>query len=187
MEQFAMNPRIYRNSLTGFDFYHDFDAYTSLRNQWTVVSSKYERRISRFLDSITEPTLFIRYISSDKDAEYVNGNQGNINQTLQAYCRDNKIIYIQDINNSIKIPSSFHVVRDQGDTVCRAPVAACQELQAYLESGVVSDQVRKLNMDTRARFISAQGGLPLLVRRVWKKVQKSICQPVVHERICSDQ
>lgn len=52
----------YLNTKYNIWFYHDFDKYHTLESQLQEVKQKYDRRINRFYEDISEPTLFIRYI-----------------------------------------------------------------------------------------------------------------------------
>ena len=87
-------PNHYYNYRTGIHFYHDFDAYTPLRNQIYSVRKKYDRRIKRLYDDVKEPSLFIRYCLNEKEVEWIENNLTSIVSQVKQYNRDNNIVFI---------------------------------------------------------------------------------------------
>lgn len=121
-------PNIYRNTKYDFDFYHDFNPYSELRQQLPDVQAKYSRRIQRFYESIRRPTLFIRYISDESKIEgkpkeliWIEDNYDYIITLLKSFNSDNDILFIANegvTSDKIKI---YNVKKDKNDTVARQP------------------------------------------------------------------
>ena len=135
--QLKKHPSYYRNQLCGIDFYHDFSVYKSFDKQYDPFKKKYERRISRFYKDITEPTLFIRYVSSD-DAEFINSEQEKIDGILKGYNPQNEIIYIQNscASTLIEKENVYLVEKDSGDDVARQFLNKLPSLRQYLTDNV---------------------------------------------------
>ena len=87
-------PNHYYNYRTGVHFYHDFDAYTPLRDQIKSVRKKYARRIKRLYDDVKEPSLFIRYCLNEKEVEWIQDNLTSIVSQVKQHNRDNIIVFI---------------------------------------------------------------------------------------------
>lgn len=132
----------YREDKYNFYFYHDFDKYISLNKQYEKVKTKYWRRIGRFLQTIKEPTLFIRYISSEEqnennrsvELEWIEANYPYILSVLKKYNSNNEIIFIGDESVVSDIIKVYHVQKDPGDTVSRRPIFNNTELLPLLSS-----------------------------------------------------
>ncbi|MBB1094878.1 hypothetical protein H5R92_01415 [Limosilactobacillus sp. BG-MG3-A] len=126
-------------------FFHDFDEYTSLRNQYNIVKEKYDRRIKRFLSNIKEPTIFFRYISSEKDManelKYIEKNYDYIVNTIKRYNQNNKLIFIGDesVNSGNKF-TVYHVKVDNNDIVSRHPIINNDELHNIVKNFTVYNQ-----------------------------------------------
>ena len=153
----------YRNEKYGVSFFHDFDEFTSLAEQLPAVVEKYERRINRFYEMIKEPTLFIRYISSQgldengksKELDFIENNLDRINGLFKSFNPDNDIIYIANdgvISDKIHI---YNVPAGEGDVVCRWPTDHNAELE-YLLVGFEYDK-RLENAAVFQRKIELQG------------------------------
>ncbi len=91
--QLKQHPNYYRNTKWEIDFYHDFSAYKPLENQLDNVTQKYNRRITRFFETIKEPSLFLRYITAD-DYPYIVENYNNILSFFKKYNPENEIIFV---------------------------------------------------------------------------------------------
>ena len=137
--QSKLNRNHYQNIHYGIQFFHDFDAYRPLPKQLPSVREKYDRRIKRFYKSISEPTLFIRYISDEKTCNgrseellWIEEHYSQIIKLLKSFNEENRIIFIANagvVSTQIEI---YHVDRDPNDTVCRTPLTSCEELYADL-------------------------------------------------------
>ncbi len=75
-------------------FYHDFSMRKSIKEQVDTVRKKYERRIERFYKYITETTLFIRYIETKQEYDYLSENYNYVIGVLREYNKDNNLILI---------------------------------------------------------------------------------------------
>lgn len=112
----------YMDADYGIAFYHDFNDYQPLKKQLKKVKQKYSRRIERFYKNIQEPTLFIRYISSEsgvKELAYLEDHYEEIVCKLKKYNEDNDIIFIASdeiVSDKIAI---YNVTKDENDTVAR--------------------------------------------------------------------
>lgn len=129
-------------------FYHDFNAYTSLKKQYPKVKEKYDRRIRRFLHNITLPTLFFRYIDSENgslnELKYIEKNYDKIEKTLKKFNPENKIIFIADNSvNSDKF-KIYHVSRDENDVVSRHPILNNPELMEVMNNLSVKNRGENL-------------------------------------------
>lgn len=71
---------------------HDFTMYKPLSEQLTEVRKKYERRVASFYRQIAQKTLFIYYVNTDKDVDYINQNIDNIKNVLCKFNSCNEII-----------------------------------------------------------------------------------------------
>lgn len=102
-----------------FVFVHDFLSYKSLDKQYESVYKKYSRRITRFIDEIKKPTLFIRYIMDQKEADFIAENYAQIEETIKKHCRFNKIVYISNVGIK-SLFEDYAVEIDEGDSVARS-------------------------------------------------------------------
>lgn len=73
-------------------FPHDIEL--SLKKEYSKIYEKYQRRIQRFRDSIEEPVCFIRSVTGDKEAEYIQNNYENIIKIIKGYNCENEIIFL---------------------------------------------------------------------------------------------
>lgn len=130
LAQNKQNHSVYKNIKYNIVFFYDFSQYTSLKEQLPEIQDKYNRRISRFYKSITNPTLFIRYISDEetvnggisKELLYIEKNYDNILRLLKAFNNHNDILFIANegvLSSKIII---YHVPKDDNDVVARAPL-----------------------------------------------------------------
>ena len=132
----------YRDDLYRFYFFHDFSQYRSLDKQYEEVKNKYYRRINRFLQTIKEPTLFVRYISTEEldennksvELKWIECNYKRILSVLRKYNPENDIIFIGDEILKSNIIKIYMVKRDEGDVVSRIPIINNKELYPILSS-----------------------------------------------------
>lgn len=114
---------IVHDSGTGFALYHDFRADASIEEQLPSVRAKYERRIARFIETATEPTLYIRYLSSHAEYDYLDAHFDDIMTLLRRGNRDSGLLLI----GPEELPAQCHglpihrVAPDEGDVVARKP------------------------------------------------------------------
>lgn len=123
------NHSIYMNTKYNVKFFHDFDKYLPLYKQLPKVKEKYNRRISRFYKSITEPTLFIRYISDEKksngkseEVTWIENNYDQILALIKSFNKENDILFIANEGVSSEKFVIYNVQKDENDVVARSPI-----------------------------------------------------------------
>ena len=162
---------------TGFSFVHDFKADGELSDLLPGVKCKYERRIERFYQDITKPTLFIRYINDEDpdDPAWTMANQRHILEVLRSYNPDNDIIWIanstltSELNLSASAPVYF-VDKDEGDSVARRPLDKNRDLYDLLMNADYegrSENIRIYKRKTRKR-----NGIYARIMRKLSKIRK---------------
>lgn len=149
LKQNSLHKSHYLDSKFGIYFYHDFSKYQSLQKQYSSVREKYYRRIRRFRKKITDPTLFIRYISNETingepshELKWIESNYTRIMNVIKSFNPDNEIAFIGDEDlesNQIKI---YTVKRDSNDVVSRHPIINNIELMKLLKCNI-SDSTNK--------------------------------------------
>ena len=148
----------YKNEKTGMVFFHDFDRYQPLLKQFDFVVEKYNRRIPRFYERISKPTLFIRYIGvqcddvgNNIDADWISKNFTLIIDTIKSFNKDNDIIFIA--NSDVKnLPfDCFYVDKDENDIVNRKPLFSNKELYSLLnaETNKINKELNKQHKDKK--------------------------------------
>ncbi len=138
LAQYRSDHGLYKNMLTGISFYHDFSEFKSARLQYEAVKDKYDRRIKRFYTVIEQPTLFIRYISSQEDMDYVISNYNYIEEVLKRFHNNNHIIYVANNNLQSDLSSNqaeiYYVAKDDNDSVARKFLDKNADLKEYIIS-----------------------------------------------------
>lgn len=152
-------------------FYHDFSAYKPLKEQLSKVQEKYLRRISRFYKTISEPTLFIRYIDSESDEEflYIKKNYSSIIKVLKFFNPKNEIIFITHKKQYI-LPNCYYVEKPKDDSVNRNPLFADNELFMYF-SNVDNPRIYK------------RKNAKTLILKIKKLILKLFKKPYRHNKI----
>lgn len=104
-EQARVNKSVYRNAKTGVRFLHDFNDYETFEAQFDAFQQKYQRRMARFQKDIICPTLFIRYIGSQDELEFIEMNVTMIDSIMKSKCAENEILYVcnSDLDPNIDI------------------------------------------------------------------------------------
>jgi hypothetical protein len=130
------NLNIYVNSKYSIGFVHDFTKYASFEKQLPAVEKKYRRRIKRFYEMVKQPTLFLRYVSSQDDANYLSHHYCDLLNLLRSFNPGNDIIFI--INNDCSISNIvnnvFFVRKDDHDSVARYPLQKSFELRLFFKN-----------------------------------------------------
>lgn len=187
LSQHTDNLAHYTNMRYHISFYHDFNQYTSLEKQLPSVREKYNRRIDRFYQNIKEPTLFIRYISSeeesDKEVKWLEENFEDLLKLLKSFNNKNNIIFIANenvISDKIKI---YHVEKDENDTVARKFLDKNQELSDFF--GSLEYPLRHENLKKyRQKKKNEAKKLNRLRKNVKKKIDTKFRKKYVHEIVC---
>lgn len=161
LEQNSKEHNHYRNKKYNVQFFHDFDEYTPLENQMHYFVKKYERRIKRFYKSISDPTLFVRYISSEnmafgkksEELAWLEDNYEYIISTLKKFNSKNEIIFISNtdlVSDKIKI---FYVQKDDEDVVARKPFEKNVQLTELMDNIDYPKRIENLNVYNKKQKI----------------------------------
>lgn len=135
--QRAKERQVYENRDLDVVFVHDFTKYKPLSYQMEAVQEKYGRRVERFYNSIRRPTLFLRYIESRDQFEYITGHRDEIIRRLKSYNQYNQIVFIANdyavIEECKELVEALYIVKpDENDTVARSFFDQCDELVNYM-------------------------------------------------------
>ncbi len=174
MYQLKSYPSRYKNIKYNIDFYHDFDMYKSYDQQIDLVNQKYHRRINKFYSYIKEPTLFIRYITNQDDADYIQENYQNIFNYFKEFHLDNNLIFVA--NNEIRITNPnlnvFYVEKDKDDSVARKFLEKNEKLYEYIIDHF--DGIAEPQKNTFLKSIKS------FIKKAHKKLQKYYKKPYMH-------
>ena len=176
LEQSREDPSHYMNRY-GVQFFHDFDPYRSLAEQLPAVQEKYRRRISRFYETVKEPTLFLRYITDAvKDAQgeptevrYLQTHYDEVLALLRSFNPANDLLLIAN-EGCAALPSLYTVRPDAGDIVARTPRRANPALGALLSGFSVPNQAENRRKGARAAR-----------RRKLTKLRKALARKLPHK------
>lgn len=139
LKQSKIDPSHYVNKY-GIQFFHDFNAYEKLETQLPKIYSKYERRIDGFYKRIAEPTIFIRYIHDQAEADYICDHEDDILRLFKQYNIENKILWVANTDINVSNIKCYFVEKDIDDTVARGFLDKCPEL---LEECLLIEAKRK--------------------------------------------
>lgn len=169
----------------GIAFFHDFNNYQPLKKQIKKVRQKYNRRIERFYMNIQEPTLFIRYISSENGIEeiaYLEEHYEEIVGKLRKYNKNNDIIFVANNEVMSKKIELYRVVRDENDTVARLFLdknkALCDLLNGY-EYSLRDANYNKYLVKQKKKENFLQNKLNALCRRMYGEY--------IHDKVYSEE
>ena len=189
--QLKNDKNVYYDNFYKTYFYHDFNKYKSLKEQYKNVQFKYSRRINRFYKTICEPTIFIRYISPKCDADgknieinYLEKNLSKIIALIKSFNDNNEIIFISDLQCISSKINIYKVPIDENDTVCRTPIITNKELSSRLLS-LADNSKRSKNL---SRYKKKQAKRRIL--KPFKKIKaglfKIFLQEYVHDKVLSE-
>lgn len=145
MAQHETHLSFYKDIKYDMQFFHDFNDIYPLKKQLPAVREKYERRINRFYASITSPTLFLRYIESEKEVKWIEQNLDSILELLKNYNEKNSIVWIANTDIRSDFLHIYNVEKDKNDSVARTFLESNIELKNYLES--LDYKNRSINLD----------------------------------------
>lgn len=132
-----------RNDRFHVDFYHDFVGGKSLDSQLIEVHNKYDRRIKRFYRDISNKTLFIRYVGSREEFDWIYSNRVFIEDSIRKYCEDNKIVYIGKDYGIIPRGIEYYFVSpDKNDTVARHFVLKSKIMLIFFDPFIIGFRKR---------------------------------------------
>lgn len=151
LSQNMQNRAVYMNTRYKVEFFHDFAEYTSLKKQLQKVQVKYGRRIDRFYKSITQPTLFIRYISDEetvngvsKELLYIEKNYEQILALLRSFNTFNDILFIANEGVCSSTFAIYHVSKDNNDVVSRTPFCANPTLYRKFSDAEIENKQKNI-------------------------------------------
>ena len=160
----------YYNEKYKFSFFHDFNKYLSLRKQIDDVRNKYNRRINRFLNDVCEPTLFIRYIITRNDIEYLRENYYEIEKVIKLKCPENEIIYITHYEELLPLSDKFYLIRkDEGDWISHTPLMKVQDFVDAVENSNYEKRNENLSFDGSKLIKKKKFSTEKCLRRLFKK------------------
>ena len=165
--QMKIDPCYYVNRRFAVEFYHDFSMYRPLEKQFDKFKEKYERRIRRFYEDISSPTLFIRYLSRF-DIEYVKQNNERIRALIKSFNSDNEILYVCHESFDLGDISAFYVKNDEGDTVARSFLEQCLELKKYMLDNV--EPVTTTGRRSEGAFGKIRRKISSAIRKIFRKL-----------------
>lgn len=180
LSQNIENHAVYMNVKYNISFYHDFDKYVSLEKQLSKVQEKYNRRINKFYESISNPTLFIRYISDEetingvsKELLYIEENYDQILKLLKSFNEFNEILFIANKGVLSTKFTVYNVLKDNNDTVARNPICKNSVLYKKFSNEEMPDKQRNIN-----RYIKKEKYKKSIYCRVKRKIiamSKRVC------------
>lgn len=124
----------YYNPVYNVWFFHEFSKYKSLNEQIGDVQQKYRRRINRFYEQISNPTLLLRYIANETELTWWNEHIDEFTSMVKEYNEGNDILFIANeglVSDKFFI---YNVEPDENDDVARKPLEKNEDLKNLLES-----------------------------------------------------
>ena len=146
-QEVDVNPKYYYDPENCIHYYHDFKLIQPFDDEYISVREKYDKRIHRFYDIISEPTIFIRYVCSDKEMRFIEDNYNYVNSVLKSFNSDNVIYFILNKDFAVykEIPNLFFVDKDNNDNVARKFLEKVPDLSndLVLKSKLSKRQIRQ--------------------------------------------
>lgn len=140
LSQHVEKKSLYKNDRYGFITLHDFSKYEPLSSQIEAVQEKFNRRIAKFYSAIKKPTLFVRYIYNQAEANYVASNYDQILAVIRRFNEKNFIVFVCHDDVVSNVPYMFPVPIDEGDTLARRFLEKSAPLMEYLCSVYPEDK-----------------------------------------------
>ena len=116
----------YENPYIDCVFVHDFSKWKRFSEQTSDFVEKYKRRIDKFYQAISTPTLFLRYIENANERDFILSKYEEIRNRLKRFNEDNEIVYFSNADLLDEIDGGvlqdkniIKVISDSGDTVAR--------------------------------------------------------------------
>ncbi len=78
-----------------YGFLCNHDIQESFKNEVELICRKYKRRAERFINMISEPTLFVRVVRDEDEVKYINENYLYAESIVKRYNSENAIIYVE--------------------------------------------------------------------------------------------
>lgn len=181
---------VYRDDKYNISFFHDFDKYLPLQKQISKVQEKYNRRIIRFYEIVTKPTLFVRYISDEQlnsqgksiELDYIENNYDEIIGLFKSFNSDNDIIFIANSSVSSEKIRIYSVEPDENDVVARKPVDKNESLFSLF------NQLECVGKDSNIlRYEKKEKNRKNIINLNCKKIQSRLKEVLLKEYIHSKQ
>lgn len=180
----------YKNDKYNIYFFHDFDRYLPLEEQISTVKVRYDRRIERFYKNISEPTIFIRYISDKgltedgktNELDWIENNYDKIIMLLKSFNSDNDIIFIANQGVSSHKIKIYSVEKDKNDSVSRKFLDKNKELFSFLTQ--FEFPLKKSNI---LRFENKEKNRKSIIKRSGRKIKLNIKKIFLKEYIHNKQ
>lgn len=102
----SLSPTVFTDKKYNFNFPHDIKK--SLDVEYEAVFQKYQRRICKFRDAVSKPTVFFRMIWTDDEVRWIKQNRAYIDSVIQRGNSGNRILfcYIEGVVSE-KLEGSF--------------------------------------------------------------------------------
>ena len=94
---------------------------------------------------IKKKTLFIYYVNTEADVDYINNNYDYILHVLCKFNSNNKIIFIANSDKRVTVGTTFYVKPDKGDVVSRKFLNANKDLKQSLLNLPFDEEQRRIN------------------------------------------
>lgn len=158
--------------------FHDFNKYKKMYKQIDTVNAKYFRRMKRFYENITEPTLFLRYVKDEGEAIFISKNESRIENILKDKNEENEIVYVanldlQDVLHLTK-SSIYFVKPDNQDYVARSFLEQLPDLLEYMEKNVRKPKIQVSTTKSSNNNCFSSKVSKILLK--WRKPAKNNCE-----------
>lgn len=137
-----IDPRYYYDCVNKIHFYHDFNEFQPLCEQFDSVKNKYNRRIAKFYTAIKSPTLFIRYITGKEECKFIDENYDSILNRIKSFNKDNYIIFVYDVEYEFSNAKNAYFVPKENNTSNKSFISCNKAMEKYIyENVVVNDDL----------------------------------------------
>lgn len=164
----------------------------SLDKQYNSVKLRYDRRIARFLLAITDPTLFIRYISSEDVNEegkslelvWIEENMEYIFEVVKRYNHDNSIMFIGDESVKSDIIKVYNVPKDLDANAARSPLTKNEGLLDAFSTAIFPERQNNINRylkkENERKKKEELGSKQTIIERICDRVKRTILKEYLH-------
>ena len=94
LERDTDRPRLVRDAGSGVAMPNDFRPSQSVPEQYQEVRERYARRVERFQQAVTEPTLFVRYVRDADEFAYLDTHMPEVLTILRAGNPGNDLLLV---------------------------------------------------------------------------------------------
>lgn len=158
-----------------------------MQDQLPSVQDKYNRRIQHFYKSISEPTLFIRYINDkpgadniSKELDWIEKNYSSILELLKSFNVQNDILFIANDGVTSQKFKIYNVPKDAGDNVARSPLTKTPALQELFQNIDFPEKQRNIE-----RYLQKeqQKKKSRVIKKLPALFKKFFCKEYVHTEL----